>query len=117
MIIQYVREKDIYLELKENRDPFGVVVCTGLNEQGNPKIGWSLKHSRDKFNKKTALKIAVNRAEYFQTGEEMLDLLGAKAGYYGEKRGKNAERMRKFTALVNVANRVYDRARKHYGEV
>lgn len=54
VLIQYVRDN--------KRKPIGVVVATDLG-----KVGWSLCHKDDKWDKNIALSTAINRADDINT--------------------------------------------------
>jgi len=88
MIVQYVRD--------EKRNPIGAVVALSPT-----KVGFSLCHPRDKWDRKIGLKIAEGRAKQYGL-EDIQEYLKRKVPY------------NKSNLLFYVLRNVVERAEKYY---
>lgn len=105
VIIQYARDNI-------SNEPFGCVVSTGINESGEPKLGWSLCHPSDHFQKEIARKIAIYRCEHFKMGTPVIEMLEENLNYYymiGE-----TKRMVRLENMLFVMEKVFNRAESYF---
>lgn len=101
MFIKYIRE---YTGIKGRKGrPFGVVVALSKT-----KLGWSLCHKKDRWNKKLGLRIAIQRAETIGVSKFKIKLGFGHPFYHGEALKKYPRLKLVEEAVLDVEQKIKD---------